>query len=363
MDTYAPVARDVQRFVHGHPELGYEEYQSSEYLAATLAKAGYAIERNIAGMPTAFRAVLNGARSGRTVGLVVVYDAVPTVRPDGAIEAVHSCGHGPLAGGVCAAAAALASLREQLAGRIVVVGCPADEIHASVALTHGGGKALTAAAGLWDGVDAALYAHPEFINTVSRQSLWMRRDRARIFGRRSLKSEVVSTPLAVLRDLSTALERSDPGQVMLERLELDGDVEEGTSMALDATFLLFAEDKTGIEALASGLREGIPGVTWTHGSLVCGVQPDDNVTQAVSEAFVAAGRDFDDNPPTLPFATDFGNISRLVPAALIGIGRAGGWRYHTDEGAGEFASSAGDDAALGIAKVLTLAATRLSEAS
>ena len=62
VDTYAPVARDVQRFVHGHPELGYEEYQSSEYLAATLAKAGYAIERNIAGMPTAFRAVLNGAR-------------------------------------------------------------------------------------------------------------------------------------------------------------------------------------------------------------------------------------------------------------------------------------------------------------
>jgi hypothetical protein len=39
----------------------------------------------------------------------------------------------------------------------------------------------------------------------------------------------------------------------------------------------------------------------------------------------------------LPFGTDFGNVSQRVPAALIGIGRPGGWAFHTDGGAEQFA--------------------------
>ena len=89
--------------------------------------------------------------------------------------------------------------------------------------------------------------------------------------------------------------------------------------------------------------------------------PNERVTAAVAEAFAASGRDFVGNPPALPFATDFGNVSQVVPAALIGIGRPGGWKFHTDEGAREFAGPAGEEVALGIAKVMTLAATRLSE--
>ena len=64
------------------------------------------------------------------MGIVALYDAVAAVREDGSLEAVHSCGHGPIAGAVVGAALALASLREQFAGELVVVGCPADEIHA-----------------------------------------------------------------------------------------------------------------------------------------------------------------------------------------------------------------------------------------
>jgi metal-dependent amidase/aminoacylase/carboxypeptidase family protein len=67
-------------------------------------------------METAFRATLRGERPGATVGLVCLYDAVPAVRPDGHIEPVHSCGHGPISGGVLGAALALAELRERMAG-------------------------------------------------------------------------------------------------------------------------------------------------------------------------------------------------------------------------------------------------------
>src|SRR5207249_10153452 len=125
-------------------------------LSALLHDAGLDVERGIAGMPTAFRATLRGVRPGRTVGVVCLYDAVPAVRGDGRIEPVHSCGHGPIAGGVVAAALALASLRAGLAGAVQIVGCPADEIHAPGTVALGGGKALTAATGVWDEVDAAL---------------------------------------------------------------------------------------------------------------------------------------------------------------------------------------------------------------
>ena len=54
--------------------------------------------------------------------------------------------------------------------------------------------------------------------------------------------------------------------------------------------------------------------------------------------FAAFGRPFEPDPGTLPFATDFGNITQRVPAALIGIGRPEGWSFHTDEGAEQFAS-------------------------
>ena len=66
--------------------------------------------------------------------------------------------------------------------------------------------------------------------------------------------------------------------------------------------------------------------------------------------------------PPLPFATDFGNISRRVPAALIGVGREGGWAFHSDEGAAQFESEDGVEAAIVSATVLALAAARLTEA-
>ncbi len=120
-----------------------------------------------------------------------------------------------------------------------MMGCPADEIHAPGTAARGGGKALTAEAGLWDGIDAALYAHPEFIDTVSLQSLWMRRDRLRVFGSRSL-SGGEQAPLATAR---AAVEAERPGEVMLERLVLDGDVEEGTALGVECTFLIWGSDK------------------------------------------------------------------------------------------------------------------------
>ena len=104
----------------------------------------------------------------------------------------------------------------------------------------------------------------------------------------------------------------------------------------------------------------LPDAAWSSDPVVCGLRPNENVTQAVKAAVLALGREFVDDPGRLPFGTDFGNVSQRVPAALIGIGRPGGWAFHTDEGAEQFAQD-GEECALSIASVLALASVRLLE--
>jgi metal-dependent amidase/aminoacylase/carboxypeptidase family protein len=188
----------------------------------------------------------------------------------------------------------------------------------------------------------------------------MRRATATVSGARTLDTADDAPLRAALAALETA-RANVPNDVMLERLELDGDVEEGTGLVLRATFLVFGDTGGDVAQRLSAVQGDLPDADWDLGRVVEAVRPNERVTAAVAAAFRALGRDFVSDPPRLPFATDFGNISRRCPAALIGVGREGGWAFHTDDGAGQFASSDGEAAAITIAHVLALAAAELSE--
>ena len=354
-----PLVREVTTFIHAHPELAHAEHESAAYLARVLGDLGLVVETGVAGMATAFRATLRGGRPGRTVGLVAIYDAVPSVPSSRGLEPIHACGHGPIAAGVVGAVAALAADRDQLHGSVVVMGCPADEIHAPGTVARGGGKAISAAAGAWDGVDAALYAHPEFLDTAWGTSAWMRRDTARLHGSRTMVNGAPQSILAAVGALVSAATSAPAAQVMLETLGLDGDVEEGTGLGAFARCLLWAPDEAGIEELAAGLRTAVP-AEWETGVPVAGIAPDPRVRDTVAAAHRAAGRSYVQPPMALPFATDFSAITLRVPSALIGLGRPGGWSFHTPEGAAQFASEDGIQAGLDLATVLALAAERLA---
>lgn len=351
-------------FVQSHPELSHQEVECSAYLADTLEGLGLRVERGMAGMPTAFRATLDGLGGpGRNVGIVALYDAVSAVPAEGGIVPVHSCGHGPIAAAVVGAAAALAAERDQLVGSVVIMGCPADEIHATETAARGGGKAISADAGAWDDIDAALYAHPEFEDTAWTASLWMRRDVGRLSAKRDMEADAAQPVLEFGTAAIAAVEGLPAGRAMLERLELDGDVEPGGGLVGRATYLVWAEDEAGLDALAGTIRGRIgDGVEWTTGHPVPSVAPDAAVRAAVEDALAASGRPPNTEPPPLPFATDFGAITRRVPSALIGVARAEGWAFHTSKGAEQFASDAGRESARGMAEVLALTAARLTAA-
>ncbi|BDZ47200.1 M20/M25/M40 family metallo-hydrolase [Naasia aerilata] len=356
-----PDIRAVSEFVLAHPELSHEEHETSRELADRLEAAGYRVDRGVGEMPTAFRAELDTGRPGGTVGLIAVYDAAPAHRTsDGATVATHSCGHSAQSAGVLGAALALADLRESLTGTVVVVGCPADEIHAPATQRLGSGKALTAARGVWQGVDAALYAHPEFLDAVWTESLWMRRETAVVAGTRTLRNDVEPAPFAAFRRLAPLLETLDRSHVMVETVVLDGDVEEGSGLSLRAQFLVFASAEEEIDVYLRPVREALPDAVWERGNAIEAIRPDARVAAAVKDALAAAGRPVQDDLPPLPFATDFGNVTGVVPAALLGVGRPEGWAFHREGGEQQFAGPEGLAMARSIAEVLALSGLRLT---
>jgi amidohydrolase len=133
---------DVSHQIHAHPELLYEEHFAHDLLTEVLEGEGLEVTRQARGIATAFEA-RSGSR-GPTVAVMCEYDALPAVG--------HACGHNVIAASGLGAGLAAAALADELGGRILVLGTPAEE--------GGGGKVLLADAGALDGVDAAVMVHP-----------------------------------------------------------------------------------------------------------------------------------------------------------------------------------------------------------
>jgi metal-dependent amidase/aminoacylase/carboxypeptidase family protein len=359
VDAAREVIGETFKFLDAHPELGHEEHESATHLAQALRRAGLSVESGWAGMATALRAELAGRDHGRAVGLILVYDAVPAHAPDGTFAPNHSCGHAALAAGVIGAVHALAGLRDDLRGHVIVLGCPADEIHAPRTAQLGGGKARLAAAGACDDLDAVLYAHPEYIDTVWTQSRWLRREQAKLVSARSLRAGQGQRAGDLIR-ASLDASAADPGDVLIERIESEGDVEEGCRVVTRVTFLLFADDERALDRTSERLHACVAAEWSTIGDVYAGIRYDPLVAGAVAEALRSVGRIPVASPPPLPFATDFGNVTQRVPGALIGVGREQGWAFHTEEGARQFSSPAGLESASAIAAVLANAVTRLT---
>jgi amidohydrolase len=144
IDSHADALVELSRFIHANPEIALEEVASSAACAAFLEERGFAVERGVAGLPTAFRAEAASGDAGPTIAFLAEYDALPGIG--------HGCGHNLIAMAGIAAGLGLSAAAGSVPGRIRVYGTPAEEAV--------GGKIIMAGAGQFDDVDAALGAHP-----------------------------------------------------------------------------------------------------------------------------------------------------------------------------------------------------------
>jgi len=148
------------------PELGLEEQRSSKLMIDFLIAHGFSVERNLAGVPTAFIATWGGGKP--VIGINCEYDALPGLSQEVIPQKQpvvpgapgHGCGHNLLGPGGAGAAVAIKSVMEKhgLAGTVRVLGAPAEEICI--------GKPFMARAGLFKGFDAIIDWHPYYLNQV-----------------------------------------------------------------------------------------------------------------------------------------------------------------------------------------------------
>lgn len=144
----------LRRDLHAHPEVGNDEFRTTEVLEQYFKALGMEVSRPL---PTGLRAVLHCAHKGGTAMLRSDIDALPVTEKTGLSCAsvnegvMHACGHDIHMSTVCGAAKLLASHKDELAGDVVFILQPDEE--------QDGGAERMMAAGALDGVDACFGAH------------------------------------------------------------------------------------------------------------------------------------------------------------------------------------------------------------
>jgi len=132
----------LSHFVHANPELGYEEFLTSEAVAKAAEQAGFTVERGSAGLATAFRATKGSG--DLNIVLCAEYDALPDVG--------HACGHNIIAASSLGAAIGLGAVADELGLTVTLLGTPSEE--------GGGGKIDLIRAGYFKDAHAAMMIHP-----------------------------------------------------------------------------------------------------------------------------------------------------------------------------------------------------------
>jgi len=143
----------LSRRIHGQPELAFEEEHAAGWIADALDAAGFRVERGVCDLPTAF--VARAGSGPLHVAICAEYDALP--------EIGHACGHNVIAALAVGAGLAAARVADEVGLTVSVFGTPAEE--------SGGGKIVLLERGAFDGVHAALMAHPAPVDVLEPPTL------------------------------------------------------------------------------------------------------------------------------------------------------------------------------------------------
>ena len=170
MDGAAVHYGDVSRKIWEFAELGYKENKSAALLKSELQAAGFQMEENVAGIPTAFTATFGQGKP--VIGIMGEYDALPGLSQDTTPDRKpiadgapgHACGHNLLGSASLFAAVTIKDwmTANNIKGTLRFYGTPAEE--------GGGGKLYMVRAGAFKDVDVVLSWHPGDSNGASLKS-------------------------------------------------------------------------------------------------------------------------------------------------------------------------------------------------
>ena len=305
----------LSHFIHDHPELGYEEYESSAVLANFVEGHGFEVERGSAGLPTAFRATKG------TGDLHVVYCAEYDALPD----VGHACGHNIIATSSLGAAIGLGAVADDAGVTVTLLGTPSEE--------GGGGKVDLLDAGYFDDAHAAMMVHPFPSDRLEATVLAVDHFDVIYLGKEAHASAAPWEGVNALDALTIA-------QVALGLLrqqlrpgdQVHGIVTEGGSaaniipsravgrfMARSVTFDRLAQLRERVNACfeAGALATGATIAFEELGHPFSHLESDPDILAHYRRAAEALGREFhldDEDDPRPTISTDMGNVSLVVPS-------------------------------------------------
>ena len=154
IEELAQEAYDLNYDLADHPEVSGKEFHACERMCGILEKHGIPVERNFAGIPTAFRGnVRRDPASDIKIGILAEYDALA--------EIGHGCGHCASGSLSLLAALALWANKNDLYGNIDLIGTPDEELT--------GKKIDMAEAGMFDDYSFVIMIHMDMENRVKME--------------------------------------------------------------------------------------------------------------------------------------------------------------------------------------------------
>lgn len=164
IEAHQDLIVDAHQRIWELAEVGLQEVQTGSLLVDLLEAEGFAVERGVAGMPSAFVATYGEGKP--VIGVMAELDALPELsqeavpyqKPREEGEAGHGCGHCGYAATALGAALAVKAAIEahEIDGTVKCFGCPAEETLV--------GKVFMVRDGVFDGLDACLGHHPGSAN-------------------------------------------------------------------------------------------------------------------------------------------------------------------------------------------------------
>jgi amidohydrolase len=364
IDRFKDKASGLGRQVHAHPELKFEEHFAAGLLAGALGEIGVEVERRVGGLETAFRAETGRSdksdksdKSGPTVAILAEYDALPNG---------HSCGHNLICSAALSAFAGLAAIRDELPGRIVILGTPAEE--------GGGGKIIMMENGALKGVDAAMMAHPMDGEFATFPALATRHLRIAFHGRAAHASAAPWAGTSALSAVIQTFQSVDAARLHFrDGSRIHGIITNGGQAVniipekTECEFLCRAYTTKYAREIADRVlrcAEGAAtatGTTLTHevGGGYKNMINNLAMAHRYSRHCEALGVEAPDAPPDMPTgSTDMGDVSHAVPAIhpVFRIADPGAGNCHEERFEKHTDTPRAYDAMIRVAKAMALTA-------
>jgi len=315
VDAQRAALVDLSGRIHEHPELSFNEHAAAGRLADFLEGAGFAVERQAYGLPTAVAARIGHGRP--RVAILCEYDALPDIG--------HACGHNIICAAGAGAGAALVDTIKETGGSVVVLGTPAEE--------GGGGKILMAERGAFADVDSAIMVHPAGMDVTGMHVLAVSQIQVEYRGRAAHASAFPHRGINALDALVTAYNAVAQLRQHIRPTErIHGIITNGGQAPnivpdrAGGLFYVRAEDA----ARLARLKERVS-ACFRAGALATGAEVDiravgpDHTDMRTNTPLAESYRrnlerldrkvlDLRDVPNAFAGSTDMGNVSQLVPA-------------------------------------------------